>query len=175
MSESLIQHPLVADINSECSWGPKVSLRRPQPSASLVKSPVYSPDIPTIGSLERSAHPHFGLRRPEELRTSVRSSDRKLLRPPGIHRGVEADERVRPLRHSKEAPALTRYVSLQAVCRSVLRIRFFACRPPPIIEQAGGHFGFARAGERRRYASSRAYATGSPGPSSPDVPSAFPG
>ena len=24
MSESLIQHPLAADINSECSWGPKV-------------------------------------------------------------------------------------------------------------------------------------------------------
>ena len=53
---------------------------------------------------------------------------RQVAAPPGDSSWRRSDDRVRPLRHSKEALALTRYVSLQAACRSVLRIRFFAWR-----------------------------------------------
>jgi hypothetical protein len=113
MSENPIQRPLVADINSEWSWG-QGHLRRPQPGAGLVKSPACSP----ISNYRKSgAKRHTSFRRPppggiEHVRAP---SDGEWLRPPGIHGGVEADEHVRPLRHSKEPPALTRYVSLQPV------------------------------------------------------------
>jgi hypothetical protein len=80
-SENPIQHPLVADINSEWSWG-QGHLRRPQPRAGLVKSPVCRP----ISQLSEvwSGTAHFGARHPEELSTSVRRQTASGCAPRGI-------------------------------------------------------------------------------------------
>ena len=70
MSESLIK-PLWLLKSIRCAAGAPRSFEEAAAQSQPCEVTCFQPDIPTIGSLERSGAPHFGAH-PEELRTSLR-------------------------------------------------------------------------------------------------------
>jgi hypothetical protein len=80
-----------------------------------VKSPVCSPISQLSEVWSEAAHPHFGVRQPAELHTSVRRQTASCSAPRGFIVASKPTSAFGLFAIPKKAPALTRHVSLQAV------------------------------------------------------------